>query len=111
MRSGKKGRSLRGDGRLKAKAIAALPFALTNAQLQAIGEIEADMAASERMLRLLQGDVGAGKTVIAFLALLGAVESGTQGALMAPTDILSRQHMASLEPLAKAAGIRMALLT
>jgi ATP-dependent DNA helicase RecG len=111
MRSGKKGRSLRGDGRLKARAIAALPFALTQAQLQAIGEIEADMAESERMLRLLQGDVGAGKTIVAFLALLGAVESGTQGALMAPTDILSRQHMASLEPLAKAAGIRMALLT
>src|SRR4029077_6984233 len=111
MRSGKKGRSLKGDGRLKAKAIAVLPFALTQAQLQSIGEIEADMAAPERMLRLLQGDVGAGKTVIAFLALLGAVESGTQGALMAPTDILSRQHMISLEPLAKAADVRMALLT
>jgi len=111
MRSGKKGRSLKGDGRLKAKAIAALPFVLTQAQLRAIGEIESDMAEPERMLRLLQGDVGAGKTIIAFLALLGAVESGTQGALMAPTDILSRQHMASLEPLAKAAGIRMALLT
>jgi len=111
MRSGKKGRCLKGDGRLKARAIAALPFALTQAQLQAIGEIEADMAEPERMLRLLQGDVGAGKTIVAFLALLGAVESGTQGALMAPTDILSRQHMASLEPLANAAGIRMALLT
>ena len=111
MRNGKKGRRLKGDGRFKAKAISALPFALTQAQLQAIGEIETDMAAPERMLRLLQGDVGAGKTIIAFLALLGAVESGTQGALMAPTDILSRQHMASLEPLAKAAGIRMALLT
>ncbi|MGZ5934172.1 MAG: ATP-dependent DNA helicase RecG, partial [Rhizomicrobium sp.] len=111
MRSVKKGRSLKGDGRLKAKAIAALSFALTPAQLHAIGEIEADMEAPQRMLRLLQGDVGAGKTIVAFLALLGAVEAGTQGALMAPTDILSRQHMASLEPLAKAAGIRMALLT
>jgi ATP-dependent DNA helicase RecG len=111
MRSVKKGRSLKGDGRLKAAAISALPFALTDAQLQAIGEIETDMAAPQRMLRLLQGDVGAGKTIIAFLALLGAVEAGTQGALMAPTDILSRQHMAALEPLAKAAGIRMALLT
>ncbi len=111
MRSVKKGRSLKGDGRLKAKAVAALPFALTPAQLHAIGEIEADMQAPQRMLRLLQGDVGAGKTIVAFLALLGAVEAGTQGALMAPTDILSRQHMASLEPLAKAAGIRMALLT
>ncbi|HEY4975262.1 MAG TPA: DEAD/DEAH box helicase, partial [Steroidobacteraceae bacterium] len=111
MRSVKKGRSLKGGGKLKAKAIAALPFALTDAQLHAIGEIEADMEAPQRMLRLLQGDVGAGKTIVAFLALLGAVEAGTQGALMAPTDILSRQHMASLEPLAKAAGIRMALLT
>jgi ATP-dependent DNA helicase RecG len=111
MRGVNKGRSLRGDGRLKARAIAALPFALTDTQLHAIGEIEADMEAPQRMLRLLQGDVGAGKTIVAFLALLGAVEAGTQGALMAPTDILSRQHMASLEPLAKAAGIRMALLT
>ena len=111
MRGAKKGRSLKGDGRLKAKAIAALPFALTDAQLQVIGEIEADMAASQRMLRLLQGDVGAGKTIVAFLALLGAVEAGSQGALMAPTDILSRQHMAALEPLAKATGVRMALLT
>jgi len=111
MRSVKKGRSLKGDGRLKAKAVAALPFALTDAQLGVIGEIEADMAAPQRMLRLLQGDVGAGKTIVAFLALLGAVEAGTQGALMAPTDILSRQHMAALEPLAKAAGVRLALLT
>jgi ATP-dependent DNA helicase RecG len=111
MRSVKKGRSLKGSGKLKAKAISALPFALTDAQLHAIGEIEADMEAPQRMLRLLQGDVGAGKTIVAFLALLGAVEAGAQGALMAPTDILSRQHMSSLEPLAKAAGIRMALLT
>lgn len=111
MRGAKKGRSLKGDGSLKALAVAALPFALTDAQLGVIGEIEADMASPQRMLRLLQGDVGAGKTIIAFLALLGAVESGTQGALMAPTDILSRQHMAALEPLAKAAGIRMGLLT
>ncbi len=111
MRSVKKGRSLKGDGRLKAKAVAALPFALTDAQLGVIGEIETDLAAPQRMLRLLQGDVGAGKTIVAFLALLGAVEAGTQGALMAPTDILSRQHIAALEPLAKAAGVRLALLT
>ncbi|HTO40651.1 MAG TPA: ATP-dependent DNA helicase RecG, partial [Rhizomicrobium sp.] len=64
-----------------------------------------------RMLRLLQGDVGAGKTIVAFLALLSAVEAGSQGALMAPTEILARQHMASLAPLAAAAGIRLALLT
>jgi ATP-dependent DNA helicase RecG len=108
---GQKGRAIKGDGHLKAKAIAALPFTLTDPQKQSLAEIEADMAAPSRMLRLLQGDVGAGKTVVAMLALLGAVEAGAQGALMAPTEILCRQHMASLEPLAKAAGVRMAILT
>lgn len=108
---GTKGRSLRGDGHLQARAIAALPFTLTEPQKQAIEEIETDMAAPTRMLRLLQGDVGAGKTVVAMCALLNAVEAGCQGALMAPTEILARQHMISLEPLARAAGIRMALLT
>ena len=97
---GQKGRSLKGDGHLKAKAIAALPFALTDAQPQAIAEIEADMAAPSRMLRLLQGDVGAGKTIVAFLALLGAVEAGAQGALMAPTEILC----APAHGLARTAG-------
>jgi ATP-dependent DNA helicase RecG len=111
MRATKKGRALIGTGKLKAKAIAALPFALTEPQLGAIAEIEADIAAPARMLRLLQGDVGAGKTIVAFLALLGAVEAGAQGALMAPTELLARQHMASLEPYAKATGIRLALLT
>ncbi len=108
---GQKGRGIKGDGHLKAKAIAALPFTLTAPQLQSLAEIEADMAGPVRMLRLLQGDVGSGKTVVAMLALLGAVEAGCQGALMAPTEILARQHMAALEPLAKAAGVRMALLT
>jgi ATP-dependent DNA helicase RecG len=111
MRQAKKGRALKGDGRLKARAITALPFALTEPQLTAIAEIEADVVAPTRMLRLLQGDVGAGKTIVAFLALLGAVEAGAQGALMAPTDILARQHMASLATLADETGIRMALLT
>jgi len=106
-----KGRTIAGDGRLRAKAIAALPFALTGGQTQSLAEIEADMAAPNRMLRLLQGDVGAGKTVVAMLALLNAVEAGTQGALMAPTEILCRQHMTSLAPLAQAAGIHMAILT
>ncbi len=106
-----KGRVLNGDGHLKAKALAALPFVLTEAQKQTLAEIEADMASPTRMLRLLQGDVGAGKTVVAMLALLGAVEAGAQGALMAPTEILARQHMAALEPIATAAGVRMALLT
>jgi len=106
-----KGRVLKGDGQLKAKALAALPFTLTDAQKQSLAEIEADMACPARMLRLLQGDVGSGKTVIAMMALLGAVEAGAQGALMAPTEILARQHIAALEPMAKAAGVRLALLT
>ena len=108
---GTKGRVLKGDGHLRKKAIAALPFTLTEPQKEAVREIDADMEAPMRMLRLLQGDVGAGKTVVAMLALLNAVEAGSQGALMAPTEILARQHMSALEPLAKAAGIRMALLT
>jgi ATP-dependent DNA helicase RecG len=108
---GQKGRGIKGDGHLKAKAMVALPFTLTAPQLQSLAEIEADMAGPVRMLRLLQGDVGSGKTVVAMLALLGAVEAGCQGALMAPTELLARQHMAALEPLAKAAGVRMALLT
>ncbi|MBS0274166.1 MAG: ATP-dependent DNA helicase RecG [Proteobacteria bacterium] len=108
---GIKGRSISGTGELRAKAIAALPFKMTDTQKQALSEIGADMEAPTRMLRLLQGDVGAGKTIVAFLALLSVVEAGMQGALMAPTEILARQHMASLEALARAAGIRMALLT
>jgi len=106
-----KGRTIKGDGHLKAKVLAALPFALTETQKTALAEIEADMASPTRMLRLLQGDVGAGKTIVAMLALLDAVEAGAQGALMAPTELLVRQHFAALEPLARAAGIRMALLT
>ncbi|MES2294564.1 MAG: ATP-dependent DNA helicase RecG [Pseudomonadota bacterium] len=105
------GRRVAGDGRLKARAIAALPFALTDGQLTALAEIEADMASDKRMLRLLQGDVGSGKTIVALLALLGAVEAGLQGALMAPTELLVRQHLASLTPYAEAAGIRLAALT
>jgi len=106
-----KGRSIKGNGRLRAKALAALAFQLTDAQNGAFVEIEADMAGDLRMLRLLQGDVGVGKTIVAMLALLNAVEAGSQGALMAPTEILARQHMSALEPLANAAGVRMALLT
>jgi ATP-dependent DNA helicase RecG len=108
---GPAGRRIEGDGRLRAKAIAALPFALTDGQLTALAEIDKDMASETRMLRLLQGDVGAGKTVVALLALLNAVEAGFQGALMAPTEILVRQHCASLEPYAKAAGVKLAALT
>ncbi len=102
-----RGRSLVGDGRLRAAVTAALPYRLTGAQARAIKEIEADLAAPARMLRLLQGDVGSGKTVVALFAMLIAVEAGAQAALMAPTEILARQHMKTLEPLAAAAGFRL----
>ena len=105
------GRPLEGDGRMRKKAEAALPFKLTEAQSKAIGEILTDMAAPSRMVRLLQGDVGAGKTVVAMMALLNAVEAGCQGAFMAPTEILARQHLAALEGMAKAAGAKLAILT
>jgi ATP-dependent DNA helicase RecG len=106
-----KGRPIAGTGLLKAKAIAALPFVLTDPQLQALAEIEQDMGSDKRMLRLLQGDVGSGKTIVALLAMLKAVEAGMQAALMAPTELLVRQHLASLEPYAAAAGVRLACLT
>lgn len=97
------GRSLQGDGKLRGKVLQALPFSLTGAQERSLKEIGEDMAADSRMLRLLQGDVGSGKTVVALLAMLNAVETGAQAALMAPTEILARQHLATLEPLARAA--------
>lgn len=105
------GRKLRGDGRLRAAALKVLPFELTASQRRAIDEIAADMAADKRMLRLLQGDVGSGKTVVALTAMLIAVEAGVQAGLMAPTDILARQHFAVIEPLARAAGVEVSLLT
>jgi ATP-dependent DNA helicase RecG len=106
-----KGRPMKGDGSLRAQVLAALPFALTGAQSRALAEIDADMAEPMRMLRLLQGDVGSGKTVVALLAMLTAVENGAQGAMMAPTEILARQHLETIQPLAEAAGLRVALLT
>ena len=106
-----KGRAVRGDGRLRAKALAALPFRLTGAQEASLQEIAADMAEETAMLRLLQGDVGSGKTVVAFLSMLNAAETGAQAVLMAPTEILARQHLATMEPLAAAVDLRLALLT
>jgi ATP-dependent DNA helicase RecG len=108
---GPAGRRMAGDGKLRARAISALPFTLTDGQLGALDEIDKDMASDKRMLRLLQGDVGSGKTIVALLSLLNAVEAGFQGALMAPTEILVRQHCAALGPYAKAAGIKLAALT
>jgi len=100
-----------GDGRLVTRVLSALPYAPTGAQTRAMAEIAADMAAPQRMNRLLQGDVGAGKTLVAMAALLTAVEAGGQGALMAPTEILARQHLEALAPLAASAGVRVDLLT
>ncbi len=106
-----KGRAIRGDGRLRASVIEALPYRLTASQTQAVQEITADMADPARMLRLLQGDVGSGKTVVALMAMLSAVEAGAQAVLMAPTEILARQHFATIEPLAAAAGVGLEILT
>jgi ATP-dependent DNA helicase RecG len=103
------GQRIASAGKLKAKVT--LPFVLTEGQKTVLAEIEADMAGEKRMLRLLQGDVGSGKTIVALLALLDAVEAGFQGALMAPTELLVRQHLASLAPYAEAAGVRLAALT
>jgi ATP-dependent DNA helicase RecG len=105
------GHATKGDGRLRRAALAALRFDLTLSQTTAVGEIEADMAKAERMVRLLQGDVGSGKTVVALLAMLIAAEAGAQAALMAPTELLARQHHATIAPLATAAGVPLALLT
>ena len=106
-----KGRPTRGTGTLQSKVRAALPYAPTAAQERAIAEIAEDMASDRRMSRLLQGDVGAGKTLVAFLALLVAVEAGGQGVMMAPTEILARQHLDSLRPLAQGAGVRLDILS
>jgi len=105
------GRAVTGDGRIMDRVTAALPFALTSSQTRAVDEIVRDMTAPERMLRLLQGDVGSGKTLVALLAMARAVEAGAQAAMMAPTEILARQHFATLEPLAKSAGLSITLLT
>lgn len=105
----RKGQPLRGDGSYRGKL--ALPFPLTGAQKRSIAEIEGDMAQEAPMLRLLQGDVGAGKTVVALEAMLIAVEGGAQAALLAPTEILARQHYESLRRMAEPTGARVALLT
>ena len=107
----KTGRITAGTGDLQRKVLEQLPYAPTGAQHQAISEIEADMASPRRMNRLLQGDVGAGKTLVGFMALLQAVESGGQGVLMAPTEILAHQHLEGLQPLADRAGVRVDMLT
>ena len=106
-----KGRATMGTGALQARVLEALPYELTGAQTRAISEIAGDMAQETRMNRLLQGDVGAGKTLVAFKALLIAVEAGGQGVMMAPTEILARQHLQGLRPLAESAGVVLEILT
>jgi ATP-dependent DNA helicase RecG len=105
------GRQVAGDGSVRARIADALPFGLTNSQRQALKEIAEDMGSPHRMLRLLQGDVGSGKTVVALMAMGIAVEAGAQAALMAPTEVLARQHADTIAPLADSAGLRLALLT
>ena len=105
------GRATPGTGHIRKKLIEALPYSLTPSQGRAIAEIVGDLAKPERMLRLLQGDVGSGKTVVALLAAAAVIEGGRQAALMAPTEILARQHFNTIAPLAAAAGINAAILT
>lgn len=99
------------QGGLVEAFIEALPYTPTAAQARAIAEIQADMASPHPMHRLLQGEVGSGKTVVAMTALLTGVQGGYQGAVMAPTEVLAEQHHLGLEPLASLVGVRMALLT
>ncbi len=105
------GRPSPSEGRLAARVLEALPYRLTGAQTRAIAEIRADLCAPRRMLRLLQGDVGSGKTIVALIAMSHAVEAGRQAALMAPTEILARQHIERMTPLAEAAGLKLELFT
>ena len=105
----RRGQPLAGDGRLRGKLD--LPFPLTGAQRRSIGEIEGDLAQGTPMLRLLQGDVGSGKTVVALEAMLVAVEAGAQAALLAPTEILARQHFETLRRMLAPTGVEIALLT
>ncbi|WP_315778895.1 MULTISPECIES: ATP-dependent DNA helicase RecG [unclassified Bradyrhizobium] len=100
-----------GDGHLRRRIIDALPYALTNSQGLAMDAIAADLEKPVRMLRLLQGDVGSGKTVVALLAAAAVAEAGKQAALMAPTEILARQHAKTITPLAERAGMTIAILT
>ncbi|HXM31876.1 MAG TPA: DEAD/DEAH box helicase, partial [Xanthobacteraceae bacterium] len=105
------GRANIGTGELRKKIETALPFSLTGAQRGAIEEIVRDLSSDQRMLRLLQGDVGAGKTLVALMAAAHVIEAGRQAALMAPTEILARQHIKTIAPLAERAGLRVAILT
>jgi ATP-dependent DNA helicase RecG len=103
-------RPYRGPARLGERLLAALPFALTAAQERVVAEIDADLASGVPMGRLLQGDVGSGKTIVALLASLRAVEHGEQAAFLAPTELLARQHLESIRRLVEPLGVRVAWL-
>jgi len=105
------GRGSASEGRLRARILKALPYSLTHSQQQAVNDIINDLALPQRMLRLLQGDVGSGKTVVALVAAAAVIEAGRQAAFMAPTELLARQHLNTIAPLAQAAEIRVAILT
>ena len=105
-----RGTAWKAAGKLRGKIEDALPFQLTQSQRHALARDRSDLAGEKRMLRLLQGDVGSGKTIVALLAMADVVEAGGQAALMAPTELLARQHAATIAPLAEAAGIDVALL-
>ncbi len=105
------GRAHVSEGALGRRLEAALPFSLTAAQRKALDDIRADLRAEKRMIRLLQGDVGSGKTVVALLAMAEVVEAGRQSAMMAPTEVLARQHFDRMAPLAASVGLRIALMT
>ena len=107
----RKGRSIIGSGALKKIINKKLSFALTPNQLEVLEEINNDFQTENRMLRLLQGDVGSGKTIVAFYSILTAIEAGFQTALLAPTEILAKQHFQTLQPLAKATNIKIDILT
>lgn len=110
-RKKQQGRSFAATDALQDKLLTLLPFPLTGSQQQAIADIRDDMATPMRMLRLLQGDVGSGKTVVAVMAMLQAVANGAQAALMAPTEILARQHAETVGPWLDALGIRWQVMT
>jgi ATP-dependent DNA helicase RecG len=105
------GRGSAAEGVLRARIVGTLPYVLTPSQQRAVEDIVADLAQPHRMLRLLHGDVGSGKTLVALLAAATVIEAGRQAAFMAPTEILARQHFATIAPLARATGIRLAILT
>lgn len=105
------GRAWKNDGHLRQKILASLPFDLTGAQKRCLDDIDADMHSPLRMLRLVQGDVGSGKTIVAACAMMNAIECGAQAAIMAPTEILARQHEESFGEWLDKAGVSYVTLT